>query len=131
MDRESMDALLLNARINNERHNITGLLLFHAGAFLQVLEGDRRTISNLFEKKLVRDSRHKSVTLFHDEKIEQRQFTQWHLAYSDLNDPGASIPEAYRDLLKQRRSLFELTNNSQQALELVRQIHRSVLSRAP
>lgn len=128
-DNDSMQALLRNSRFNNKRQNITGLLLFHKGAFLQVLEGDRRVICNLFEKKLMRDTRHKSVTLFHDEQITTRRFRHWHLAYSDLKEPAPMVSASYTELLKQGRSLFELTNNTQTALDLVRQIHRRVLSR--
>ena len=47
-DGAEIESLLLKARCNNGQQDITGLLLFHEGAFLQVLEGDRRTISNLF-----------------------------------------------------------------------------------
>ena len=129
ISKENIEELLLNARHNNARHNITGLLLYHDGAFLQVLEGDRRTISNLFERKLMRDSRHKSVTLFHDEKIEQRKFKYWNLAYSDLTESSPGISAPYRELLSQRRSLYELNTNTHKALDLVRQIHRRVLCR--
>ncbi len=129
ISKANIEAMLLNARHNNEQHNITGLLLYHDGAFLQVLEGDRRTISNLFEKKLMRDSRHKSVTLFHDEKIDHRKFRYWNLAYSDLTESVLGISAPYRELLNQRRSLFELNTNTHKALDLVRQIHRRVLCR--
>ena len=126
---EEIESLLLNARCYNEQQDITGLLLFHEGAFLQVLEGDRRTISHLFEKKLMRDPRHSAVTLFHDEQINRRQFQYWHLAYNDLNDPAPQISAPYREFLNQHRSLYELKNNTQKALDLVRQIHRRILCR--
>lgn len=131
LNSEGIESLLLDARRNNGQHDITGLLLFHEGAFLQVLEGDRRTISNLFEKKLMRDPRHSCVTLFHDEQINQRQFQHWHLAYNDLNDPAPQISAPYREFLNQHRSLYELKNNTQKALDLVRQIHRRILCRQP
>lgn len=78
---EEIESLLLNARCYNEQQDITGLLLFHEGAFLQVLEGDRRTISHLFEKKLMRDPRHSAVTLFHDEQINQRALSVYCLFF--------------------------------------------------
>lgn len=127
VDVDVIKEILQTGRRNNEQQKITGLLLYHEGTFLQVLEGDRKAISNLFEKKLMRDPRHTSVNLIHDEALSNRQFRYWHLAFSNLDDPMLQISQPYREFLNGERALFNLTNNPPKALDLVRQIHRRVL----
>lgn len=53
----------------NSKNNITGLLLFHSGIFLQVLEGDKNTIQELYYKKIRVDNRHTDV--------HPHAFNQW------------------------------------------------------
>ena len=124
-----INRILDSARRYNQQHAITGLLLFQEGSFLQVLEGDRKQISQLFEKKLMHDSRHYSVSLFHDRPLVERQFRYWHLAFSDLNKPTAGLSLPHREFLRGKHGLYELTSNTSRALELVGQIHRRVLCR--
>ena len=40
MSQDELKALLAKARTNNQRDNITGMLLYNDGNFLQVLEGE-------------------------------------------------------------------------------------------
>ena len=129
LSQQDIEDLLASARRNNEQQEITGLLVFQDNCFLQILEGDRKKISHLFEQKLMRDPRHSSVTLFHDEALVQRQFRFWHLAYSDLNKQGTRISLPYREYLNTERGLYKLSSNTTKALALVRQIHRRVLCR--
>ena len=41
--------ILRQARLNNELSNVTGLLVFVDGLFLQVLEGEESAVKNIFE----------------------------------------------------------------------------------
>ena len=124
-----INQMVESARRHNEQQQITGLLLFHEGSFLQVIEGDRKEISNLFEKKLLRDSRHSAVSLFHDCALVERQFRYWHLAFSDLSKQSSHLSLPYREFLSAKQGLYELTSNTPRVLELVGQIHRRVLCR--
>ena len=44
----------------NTEHNITGILLYKAGSFLQVLEGNKQTLVSIFER-IEQDPRHKEI----------------------------------------------------------------------
>ncbi|MEM7465523.1 MAG: BLUF domain-containing protein [Pseudomonadota bacterium] len=129
LTQQDIASLVQRARRYNEQESITGLLLFHDGVFLQVLEGDRKKISNLFEKKLMRDQRHSALTLFYDQELAERQFRYWYLAFSDLSKQVTRISSPVRKSLSGKHGLYELTNNTSRALELVQQIHRRVLCR--
>ena len=127
LKRDDIDLLVNAARRRNAEQGITGLLVYQQGCFLQILEGDRKKLSHLFEQKLLRDPRHSAVRLFHDEALSERQFRFWHLAFSDLGEQTTRISLPYRERLKSERGLYELNTNTAMALALVRQIHRRVL----
>ncbi|QII43806.1 BLUF domain-containing protein [Flagellimonas oceani] len=63
MDNQEMGLLLEQSRNNNIRDNITGCLIYYMGGFIQVLEGDRTKVLELYEK-IKLDKRHKNVHMF-------------------------------------------------------------------
>ena len=75
-----LEQLLTELREKNSRQDVTGVLIFADGVFLQVLEGDRRVLDTLVPK-IRRDGRHQKVTVFHDVAIDERSFKQWRMAY--------------------------------------------------
>ncbi len=73
---------------NNYASDITGMLLFAEGSFLQVLEGEKNAVQGLFEQ-IKKDSRHWDVIKIFEERIDSRFFGDWSmgmasLEYSDL-----------------------------------------------
>lgn len=70
-----------SARHNPER-GVTGLLLFDWDHFVQILEGDRGRVSELF-LTIARDPRHKKVTLVDFRPIEERCFPRWAMLLRD------------------------------------------------
>jgi hypothetical protein len=72
--------LLEKARSNNARLDITGMLLYIEGGFFQLLEGEERSVANLFAT-LRRDTRHSRVTQIILEPIVQRSFADWTMGF--------------------------------------------------
>lgn len=72
--------LLHRARGHNERDGVTGLLLYHAGNFVQTLEGPRDSTSLLFDR-IRKDPRHKDITSTDVQPIAQRQFPDWSMGF--------------------------------------------------
>ena len=70
---DEVDAFLGPARENNRASGITGLLLHVDGWFLQLLEGERAAVSQLYNS-LVQDYRHCEVTLVEAGEIRERKF---------------------------------------------------------
>jgi Sensors of blue-light using FAD len=77
--------MLLDARISNERRGITGMLLYHKGLFLQVLEGGREELASLSEK-IFEDPRHHDVEQIAFEPISKRSFSNWSMGFANLGD---------------------------------------------
>lgn len=74
--------LLQQSRAYNQRHHITGLLLYTPdGRFLQVLEGSRQSVRDLFYNHIVLDPRHYHCQVFSEGPCEQRTFKTWSMGF--------------------------------------------------
>jgi FAD-dependent sensor of blue light len=92
--------LLLNARKNNQALGVTGILLYDAGAFLQVLEGEAATVAALYHR-IERDPRHTRVSKVLTVDIAARSFGEWSMAFVATKDIAKSLP-GYSDFLQHR-----------------------------
>ncbi len=84
-----LDNILNQSRTNNPALGITGLLCVSDDLFIQVLEGGRDEVCELFNA-IVRDPRHTHVRLLDYAEIDERMFGNWtmgHVSISKLN-PG-------------------------------------------
>ncbi|HEX8424947.1 BLUF domain-containing protein [Hymenobacter sp.] len=93
-DKDLQD-LLANARLYNERQGVTGLLLYHEGQFMQLLEGEETTIRALYGV-IAQDPRHTSVLKLADKYIEARSFPEWAMAFRPLDADAFAQLEGYR-----------------------------------
>jgi len=71
-----LSALLERARHRNAELGVTGVLLYHAGAFLQVLEGVPDVVTALYQK-IERDRRHDRVVVLQRRVVTERSFSEW------------------------------------------------------
>lgn len=71
-----LDEILEQSRRNNPDLGVTGLLCVAENTFIQVLEGGRDQVCDLYNA-IVRDSRHEQVRLLVYEEIAQRAFASW------------------------------------------------------
>ncbi len=76
--------LLQQVRIANAKQEITGMLLYISGAFLQVLEGRAELVESLFGR-IFRDPRHAEVSLISKESISERAFEGWTMMHKTLD----------------------------------------------
>ena len=63
-----IEDILEKSRVNNPAHGITGLLCYSGDVFIQVLEGGRDEVCELYNA-IVRDQRHANVRLLVFEEI--------------------------------------------------------------
>ena len=69
--------LLFEARKNNEAIKITGLLVYRDGIFVQLLEGDKEIVKNLYENHISQDERHHSCKILTQADQKDRVFPHW------------------------------------------------------
>ena len=84
-----VEDILERSRINNPAHGITGILCYSGDVFIQVLEGGRDEVCELYNA-IVRDGRHSSVRMLSYEEIGERKFCNWTMGHVDLSrvNPG-------------------------------------------
>jgi Sensors of blue-light using FAD len=76
--------LLKQARLANARQELTGMLLYIDGSFLQVLEGQPDMVEAMFAAILL-DKRHSQITLIARETILERAYEGWTLIHKTLD----------------------------------------------
>jgi hypothetical protein len=82
---EALRGLLDQARRNNGRDDITGILLYRDGNFMQTIEGPEQAISQL-HSRLEADPRHTGVSVLLTGEREDRRFDGWSMGFRDLGD---------------------------------------------
>lgn len=74
-------AIVASARRNNARVGLTGMLLYvPSQAFVQVLEGEPSTVTDILSR-MMRDVRHAWPTVLLDHRVERRTFAGWPMGY--------------------------------------------------
>jgi hypothetical protein len=99
-DTETLGNLLIQARARNLAKDITGMLLYDFGRFLQVLEGPDENVERVFAS-VQRDPRHTDIVTLSKVPIEFREFQYWSMAFLDLSTAphSAGRPMKMSDVL--------------------------------
>ncbi|MDO6738660.1 BLUF domain-containing protein [Wenyingzhuangia sp. 2_MG-2023] len=97
LNNEKISEILETARKFNKENNVSGCLIYHNDKFIQILEGDQKTIETLFSS-IKKDIRHHNILLFHKGPIKERNFNLWNMAYIDLST--AKEDKIERELFK-------------------------------
>ena len=83
LDGAKIDAIVEQSHRNNPPRGITGLLCFVDDIFVQVLEGGRDAVNDLF-LRIARDERHHSLRLLSFTEITERRFGHWHMGQVNI-----------------------------------------------
>jgi hypothetical protein len=86
IDEALVASILERAHAYNSAHGLTGILCTSSegGVFLQVLEGGRAAVNELYGH-ILRDPRHRDVTLLDYAEIGERRFATWRMGNVNLN----------------------------------------------
>src|SRR3982751_6377232 len=100
MNDQDLLSILAKSHENNGRLNVTGMLLYRSGNFLQVLEGQETVIDDLF-KVIMQDPRHHQVTLLLKRPVPSRQFEQWEMGFTNIDKIDTSALPGYTPYLNE------------------------------
>ena len=78
-DPELLDILEV-ARANNTQLQVTGMLMYSDGSFIQVLEGQPPVVEKLL-RKIRRDTRHRGFMILLDRVVQERDFEGWSMGF--------------------------------------------------
>lgn len=76
-----MKALMHSSNRNNPPAGITGALVFNDHYFAQILEGDRKAVTQTF-CRIASDDRHSDLVILEAKPVSERQFDGWAMAYA-------------------------------------------------
>jgi hypothetical protein len=84
VDQDALLAILRKSKANNPALGVTGVLCFSGGIFLQVLEGGRSAVNQLYHR-IAADNRHTDVALLCYEEIGERRFAGWSMGQVNVS----------------------------------------------
>lgn len=93
-DNEGEIARILETSVRRNKDNdITGMLLYSRGNFLQVLEGEKEAVDATYQR-IVQDPRHRNSILLTEEPVAERHFANWSMGYRQLKpEHAAQLPQ--------------------------------------
>ena len=117
LSRDDITKILNKARAFNSINNISGCLLYHNNEFLQILEGEKEVVKDLFSS-IGKDDMHSNVYLIMEGEKTERAFPDWSMAYHDftVNSLGKFV------------SLSDFTNKPSLAIDLFYAMSQQMLS---
>jgi hypothetical protein len=96
MTSEQLLELLMQCRRNNAKHDVTGMLLYGNGTFLQAIEGEEDVIDKLVET-IDADPRHKDIRVLKRKSIPSRQYSDWSMGFDNVTDGDIGTVEGATD----------------------------------
>jgi hypothetical protein len=93
MTGEELEEILETARRNNSEKGISGMLLYHGGSFLQVLEGPDEELKGLIAK-IKADERNDKIKLLFMDRVDEKEFDDWSMGFVDASRT-AELMEGY------------------------------------
>lgn len=109
---QELQELLIKARKNNNSLNISGMLLFHKGSFIQALEGSKENVEQLYEK-IAEDDRHTETRVLFRGEVPERAFDNWSMGFYRSNQSSQENLEGFHKFLK---SGFRRKDNADESL---------------
>ncbi|MDA8791792.1 BLUF domain-containing protein [Bacteriovoracaceae bacterium] len=82
---KGLQEILNVANPNNESIGVTGMLLYKGGVFMQLLEGNKNVVLNLFGR-IGTDLRHEGIKILVKQEVEGRLFTDWTMGYRKIDN---------------------------------------------
>ncbi|WP_407333491.1 BLUF domain-containing protein [Enterovibrio sp. 27052020O] len=117
--------LLGKARSNNEKENVSGLLLYAKGNFFQILEGQEEVVEKLYHR-IEQDDRHHRVVVIDRSEITQRIFPNWSMGFKNLEHFDRKELRGYNDFLDRKLSADEFGEMGKDIIYLIEQFSRAV-----
>lgn len=111
---------ILDASVRHNREkNITGLLLYRRGSFMQVLEGEAADVDELY-RRIGRDPRHYHLIELLREPLAERNFARWSMGFRLLGDDDLLARAEFVPLLLDGFSAEALGARPGRALDVLR-----------
>lgn len=117
-DEGELSNILESAVRHNTEDDITGMLLYSDGNFLQVLEGNKEAVQKTYDR-IHLDPRHKNILLLTEEEVDERHFTNWSMGYRRLGKEDIAKFPSYAPFFQFGFKADDIKAKSGVALEML------------
>lgn len=111
-------ALLTKARTKNAALQVTGMLLYKDGNFIQAIEGEEATVRQLFAR-ISADPRHRGTEVVIDEEIPERTFADWSMGFRNLADAETQALPGFTRVMNHAMQFENLKNDTTGCMDLL------------
>ncbi|PKQ63944.1 hypothetical protein BZG02_07995 [Labilibaculum filiforme] len=118
LSEKELSDFLREIRAKNKKLNITGLLLYKDGSFIQVIEGEEETLQTLF-KQVKNDSRHTNIIELLTEPITERSFPDWSMGFRVVETKDLEKIRGFSALMNEEHDSEVLPGIADQVLMLL------------
>ncbi|MDF1691947.1 MAG: BLUF domain-containing protein [Zhongshania sp.] len=122
MPEEDLLLLLRQSQAKNCDLDISGMLLYKGGNFMQMLEGDEKTVRELYAT-IKNDERHKNVLTIITGNLKERNFIGWSMGFQNM-DKVADL-QTYDNYIKDNLTLYPFKGDAEQAYEFISHFNAS------
>lgn len=123
-DLELAEILKVSVR-NNIKNNITGMLVYKGGNFMQVLEGDEVAVSQT-HAKIVSDPRHRGLITLVNRPLTERVFDTWAMGFKNADKLSIAENKHCSDFLDSSLTDERYVKNPSQAVRLLLTFKNSI-----
>ncbi len=106
-----IEKILAACKKNNPSLNVTGVLLYSDSRFIQMVEGESKTIIALYDK-IKLDNRHSETIMVSFGQITERTFPSWHMGARKI---VGSIFDFKTDISQEDETIFNNILNGKEA----------------
>ena len=93
---DAIHGIVSHSQRRNLADGITGIMLYNGSNFLQLIEGKGAVIDACYAR-IQRDPRHSGVATLREEAITLREFPDWAMRYSLIDQPVDATLASVRD----------------------------------
>ena len=120
MDDDDLLDILKTSRENNKKNNISGMLLYDNGSFIQVLEGEDSFVDNTFIN-IQNDERHNHILVMQNRDVDSREFSEWSMGFKNISNINKTKIDGYAQF---QSLLFNNFSDSSLAKKILLQFKR-------
>jgi len=91
--------LLKTSRRNNIQVDVTGILLYKNGRFVQVLEGPEEAVRSVFDI-IKADERHTNISVAIEQSVDEREFGEWEMGFARVADAAQDGVEGVSNFME-------------------------------
>jgi len=96
---DELKNILSASRRKNSAAEITGMLIYYRGEFIQILEGSKQSIDDIYGNHIAKDLRHTKINILARNSISSRSFEKWSMELVESEEIETKYPATLNGLL--------------------------------